>query len=102
MFIAEDEKLVIDCLLHPEKLGNTDEIIKAIKKASIDKDKITSYLNKINNKSLNKRAGFLLEKYKGTDLSGKIRHKDKNHVLLTPYTRGKHISRKWMVKHDLD
>src|SRR5690606_10880136 len=98
MFLVEDEKLIIDALLFPKNMGNFDEIIKMIIASKINISKLINYLNILNNKSLNKKIGFLLEKYKKIDISKKIVFKDKNYVYLG--LQNKIINTKWMVKHD--
>lgn len=100
IFIADDEKLLIDSILRTDLLGNIDEVIKIIKNAEINEEKLIHYLKKINKKSLNKKIGFLMEIYKNRDLSEKIDHKDKNYTHLT--TKTTKTNKKWMVKHDLD
>ena len=98
IFIAEDEKLVIDSLLRPEELGNIDEIGNIFENAKISKEKITGYLKKIDNLSLTKRAGFLLERKKSIDISKEF-YLDNNYVLLNPSSkRWKSISTKWRIK----
>ncbi|MFH1439934.1 MAG: hypothetical protein ABIG89_05175 [Candidatus Woesearchaeota archaeon] len=102
VFIANNEKLVIDCLLLPEHVGNLDEIIEVIENAEINEDIIIEYIKKINNRSLIKKIGFLLEKYKSMDLFKHFKNnitKDKNYVTL-PFSKGKNINKKWRVKHD--
>jgi predicted transcriptional regulator of viral defense system len=99
IFVVDDEKLLIDSLLREDLMGNFDEIIKVVKKTSIVQEKIINYLKKINNKSLNKRIGFLLEKYKQIDISKKIDFKDKNYVNLSNFLDCKKINKKWMVKY---
>ncbi|MFT4250454.1 MAG: type IV toxin-antitoxin system AbiEi family antitoxin domain-containing protein [Candidatus Woesearchaeota archaeon] len=98
-FIAEDEKLIIDCLLRENTIGNTQEIISIIKQANINKQKMITYLNRINNKTLNKKAGFLLEKYANTDLSEHITYKDSNYAKIG--LNEQIINAKWRIKHDL-
>lgn len=98
VFAADNEKLIIDSLLKEDLLGNFDEIIKIVLNAEINPDKIAEYLNKINNKSLNKRAGFLLEKYKKIDLSEKISFYDNNYVRLSKLKCCKEINKKWRIK----
>lgn len=101
VFIADDEKLLLDCLLLQENIGNFDELKKLIINASINEEKIVDYLNRINSTALNKRVGFLLEYYKGIDISSKV-EKDRNYALLTRYNKPEVIDNKWRVKHDLN
>jgi predicted transcriptional regulator of viral defense system len=101
IFIAKDEKLIIDCIQFEEHLGNFDEIIKIVQKAQIDQGMIIKYLKQINNTTLTKKIGFLLEKFKNIDISEKIAHKNKNITPLSKYLNSKKINKKWQVKYDL-
>ncbi|MFH1212194.1 MAG: type IV toxin-antitoxin system AbiEi family antitoxin [Candidatus Woesearchaeota archaeon] len=98
MFIATQEKLLIDSLLHFREMGNFDEIEKVFQKASITKEKIVECLKKAENLSLVKRAGYLLEKHKNMDISAHFKM-DRNYVFLNQFS-GKYRSLdfKWMVK----
>lgn len=97
IFIADDEKLLIDCVFK-QNLGNFDELLKIVQQ--IKGDKIIEYLNRINNIALNKRVGFLLEHYRGIDISGRV-NDDTNYVLLTRFNDARFIDNKWKVKHDI-
>ncbi len=98
IFIAEDEKLAIDCLLRQKELGNMDEIENIFENAKISKDKIIEYLKKINKQSIIKRAGFLLEKKKSIDIHKEF-NLDNNYILLNPTSKKwKGINTKWRVK----
>ncbi len=82
LFIAEDEKLVIDAVHLQQEMGNADEIIKIVQKARLDAKKMVLYLNRIGNTSLWRRVGYLLEVYKGIDLYSSFSGKDRNYVRL--------------------
>jgi predicted transcriptional regulator of viral defense system len=98
VFIVEIEKLLIDSLLYHKEMGNFDEIEKIFKNSNINKEKLLSYLKKINNKSLNKRVGYLLEKYKDIDISKNFKN-DRNYVFLNQFSKKyKTLNSKWMVK----
>lgn len=98
IFIAEQEKLLIDCLLHFKEMGNFDEIEKVFQKTKISEDKIIEYLKKTDNLSLIKRVGYLLEKYKHMDISKSFKM-DRNYVLLNQFSKKyKNLNSKWMVK----
>ncbi|MFW6220294.1 MAG: type IV toxin-antitoxin system AbiEi family antitoxin domain-containing protein [Nanoarchaeota archaeon] len=101
-FIVDDEKLIIDCLLFQRFIGNFDELIKILKKSILSKNKIITYLKKINNISLNKRVGFLFEKFKGIDLSNELNINDKNYIDLSFFKKGVKIDSKWRLKHDFN
>jgi len=95
LFIADNEKLLIDCLLFPRYSGNIDEVIKLIESTEFDQEKIMDYLKIINNNSLNQKLGFLLEKYKNINL--KLNIKTKNYIRLPIKSKLK-IDKKWRIK----
>ncbi len=101
IFVATDEKLIIDAILHEDKMGNFDEIEKCLMAANLDCEIMVSYLRRIQNKSLNKRVGFLLETYKKLDISQEIVYKDTNTILLSKFQKGLYTNSKWGVKHDI-
>ncbi len=80
-FIADDNKLLIDALLYPKEFGNFDEIINIAKNGKFEKETVIDYLNKINKNSLNKKIGYILEKYQNIDLYGLIKI-DYNYVTI--------------------
>lgn len=97
IFIAEDEKLAIDCLLRPDKSGNFDEIKNIYEKAELSKEKFVEYLKRLNSQSVIKRAGYLLEKTRGLDISNEF-SLDNNYVQLNPYVKGSKTVAKWRVR----
>lgn len=97
IFVADNEKLLIDSVIKEKLLGNFDEIKKIIQQSTINQEKMVYYLNKINNKSLNKKIGYLLEEYKQIDLSKKIDYLDKNYVKLSNFLESKKTNKKWKV-----
>lgn len=98
IFVAEDEKLLIDAFLKYRECGNFDEIEKIFENSRIDKEKLAAYLKKINSQAAAKRVGFLLEKIKGIDISKSLKL-NKNYVLLNPFSKEwKEINSKWRIK----
>lgn len=98
LFVAEDEKLLIDAFLRPDKCGNYDEIEKIFENANVEKSKIIANLKKVNVQHVIKRVGYLLEKTKKMDISGSFRL-DRNYVVLNPFSKKwSKIDRKWRVK----
>ncbi|MCK9293327.1 MAG: hypothetical protein WCY27_04200 [archaeon] len=59
LFIASKEKLLLDCLLYQNQIQVSD--LFNLLKSNLDKKKIVDYLSRINNVSLIKRVGYLLE-----------------------------------------
>lgn len=98
IFIAEDEKLLIDSFLRYREMGNFDEIIKVFENAKIAKNKIVDYLKRINNKSVIKRVGYLLENIKNIDISDNFKL-DNNYIFLNQFSKKwKKTSSKWRLK----
>ncbi len=98
LFIAENEKLLIDAFLRPEECGNFDEIEKIFENAEISQKKLAEYLKKIGSQTIIKRVGYLLEKNKKIDISKGFRL-DKNYVILDPFSKNwKNINAKWRVR----
>jgi len=101
-FIATNEKLLIDMILLRNKSGNFTEIIKIIKNAEINETKMIKFLKEINNYSLIKRIGFLLEHFKGIDIYKKFQL-DNNYVYLDQLIKtGKLKNTKWRIKYDFN
>jgi predicted transcriptional regulator of viral defense system len=59
LFIVDKEKLLLDCLLYQNYVQVSD--IFELLKDNLDKNKLLNYLLKINNISLIKRTGYLLD-----------------------------------------
>jgi len=98
IFIAEDEKLLIDAFLRPEECGNFDEIEKIFENAKISREKIVEYLKAVGSMTVIKRVGFLLESKKSMDLSGEF-ELDKNYAMLNPFSRTQgNVNAKWRLK----
>jgi len=98
IFVAEDEKLIIDAFLRPSECGNFDEIQKIFKNANISKNKIVGYLKMVNNNSIAKKIGFLLEKTKNIDIADSFRL-DNNYPVLNPFAKEwKKRSSKWRLR----
>ncbi|MBU1202333.1 MAG: hypothetical protein KJ583_05735 [Nanoarchaeota archaeon] len=62
--IAEKEKCIIDSLAYPKNAGGLQEAVKCLKNAwkELDKQLFIKYLVRFNNKALNARTGYILEK----------------------------------------
>ncbi len=99
IFLADNEKLLIDCLIFEKKIGNYDEILKFLKETNFNKEKMLNYLQKINNHSLNCKIGFLLNYFKGINIFENFKL-DKNYYLLFKDMKGKFTDQKYRVKHD--
>jgi|APSaa5957512622_1039677.scaffolds.fasta_scaffold05243_3 predicted transcriptional regulator of viral defense system len=98
LFLALDEKLIIDSLEHQKRMGNFDEIEKIIENSKIDKLKMVDFLKRNKNQSTVKRVGYLLEEIKNMDLSKKFTL-DKNYIKLNKLSnKSSKINSKWKVK----
>lgn len=96
-FIADIEKLMIDGFLHPVSMGNFKEIENVFKMSEkVDEKKILDYLNRINSRMISRKVGYMLEKYKGIDISEFIKI-DKNYYQLDPFKKSKTINKKWRL-----
>ncbi len=99
--ISNPEKTIADCLDHPEHSGGIEEVARAIyfNHEEIDLKKVFSFANSMNNITILKRLGYLLEitglieNYK--DLFNRF-SPSKGYPALDPLSprRGKHVS-KW-------
>lgn len=97
VFIAEEEKLLIDAFLKPAECGNLDEIQGIFENAKISEKKLVDYLKRVGSQAVTKRVGYLLEKTRGIDLSGSF-SLDRNYVPLDPFSkRWKKREGKWRV-----
>lgn len=96
IFVSDIEKTIIDCLL--TESVPIPIIYDAIENAKIDIDRLVAYLNKIRNKALAKRIGFLME-MAGNDISEKLKgYIDNNYTALEPSNKGKgKKNKKWRV-----
>ncbi|MGV8151707.1 MAG: type IV toxin-antitoxin system AbiEi family antitoxin domain-containing protein [Candidatus Nanoarchaeia archaeon] len=100
LFLAEDEKLLIDCLLRQKECGNFSEIEKIFKNSKPDKSKIIKYLKNVNKQALTKRVGFLLDKINSIDISEEFKL-DNNYVILNKLSKKQNkTSTKWRIKYD--
>ncbi len=98
IFIADDEKLLIDAYLRPRACGNFDEIRKIYENASIDDAKLVGYLRRIGSQTLIKQVGCLLERTRGRDVSGHFAL-DRNYAALDPFSRRqKGTDPKWRIR----
>ncbi len=65
ILVTDIEKTIVDCLDHPQYCGGIVEVAKAIKTGLIEKkissEKILEYAEKLGNKAVYKRLGFILE-----------------------------------------
>jgi len=98
LFVAEDEKLLIDAFLRHKECGNFDEIEKMFVNASVSEEKMIDYLKKVGSQTIVKRIGFMLEKFRGIDISEHF-ELDKNYVSLNPFSGSREAtSSKWRVR----
>jgi predicted transcriptional regulator of viral defense system len=84
--ITDPEKTVVDCLDKPKYCGGIIEVVKALSNARLDYEKLLDYAERMKNKALLKRLGFLSEKLGlGIESRIKLSEKDrKSFALLDP------------------
>jgi predicted transcriptional regulator of viral defense system len=98
MFIATNEKLIIDSLEHQKRMGNFDEIEKIIENSKIDEIKLIDFLKRNENNSTIKRVGYLLEKIKKIDISKNF-GVDRNYIKLNKLSKKTtQVNSKWRIK----
>ncbi len=98
IFVAEDERLLIDCFLRPNECGNFDEIIKIFENAKVDEDKVVKYLKIVGNSNVIKRVGYLLGTVRNIDITHHF-ILDKNYVVLNPFSdKWEKTDSKWRLK----
>jgi predicted transcriptional regulator of viral defense system len=59
--ITDVEKTIVDCFDQPQYSGGYAELIRALRHANINAEKMISYCNAIKNIAVTKRLGFLCE-----------------------------------------
>lgn len=99
-FIAEKEKLLLDCLEKPQEGVSIDEL-QLLLQEKLDQKKIIFYLKKINSVVLIKRTGYLLEKNCGINIYESFKkelEENKNYPKLNQLLpRTYQISNKWRI-----
>lgn len=60
--ITDPEKTIVDCLDKPKYCGGVIEVVKALKNARLDYEKLLEYAERMKSKAILKRLGFLSEK----------------------------------------
>jgi len=67
--ISTHEKTIADCLDHPEHCGGIEEVAKALyfEHTNLDIEKIILMAEKMGNKTIIKRLGYLLEVFEASD-----------------------------------
>lgn len=99
LFVAEDEKLLIDAFLRPDMCGNFNEIEKMFSNTKISEEKITDYLKRTKNLSVIKKVGFLLQKTREIDISEHFAM-DRNYAILNPFSeKWSKTDSKWRIKY---
>lgn len=60
--VSDREKTILDCIRNPKYAGGWEELVKSLEKIpSIDKETLWIYLQRIDEKSLYQKTGFVLE-----------------------------------------
>ena len=98
LIIAEPEKLFIDCLLYPHYAGGVSHVLECLGEADICVEKMVDYALKTNNRTLNSRLGYLLQKT-GKDFPVRRLREciSRSPVQLDPSKPGNKKEKKWNV-----
>ena len=99
VLVAEKEKAIIDCLDKERYSGSIIEITKALNSSKINLNKLKKYGLKMNNSSLIRRLGYLLDLL-GKDSSGLENHLGKyRNIYLSTVLPKKSLgtSKKWRI-----
>ena len=97
VLVADEAKAIVDSLDLPRYAGGIAEVAKALRAALevVDVDTLVEYANRVEDKSLGSRLGYLLETF-GYPVEGLIR--SASPVKLDPaYPRAGHTDSRWQV-----
>lgn len=98
LVIAEPEKLLIDCILFPHYSGGFKEIKSSFEKADVDEKKIVEYALKIDNRSLNSRLGYIMEKtHPDADLELLNKNISTSPIPLDPKKEEGKMNKRWNI-----
>ncbi len=98
LMIAEPEKLFIDCILYPHYSGGFQEIKKSLEEADINEKKIVEYALKVDNRSLNSRLGYIMEKtHLDADLDLLNKNKSVSPIRLDPKKEKGKLNKRWNI-----
>ena len=84
--ITNPEKTIVDCLDKPKYCGGIIEVLKALKNARLDYEKLLEYAERMKSRAVLKRLGFLSERLGlGIEKEIKLSEKDRrSFALLDP------------------
>ncbi|WP_456366607.1 type IV toxin-antitoxin system AbiEi family antitoxin domain-containing protein [Thermococcus sp.] len=84
--ITDPEKTIVDCLDKPKYCGGIIEVLKALKNARLDYEKLLGYAERMKSRAVLKRLGFLSERLGlGIEKEIKLSERDrKSFALLDP------------------
>ncbi|MEA3255805.1 MAG: hypothetical protein U9Q22_08235 [Candidatus Altiarchaeota archaeon] len=98
IFVAENEKLLIDVVNKQNECGNPAEIELIFQKTNVNTEKIVEYLKRVGKPALIKRVGYLLEKIKSIDLSSEF-ELNRNYIILNQFSKKwEKNNPKWRIK----
>jgi len=81
--ITDPEKTIVDCLDKPKYCGGVIEVIRALKNARLDHEKLLEYAERMKSKAILKRLGFLSERLGlGIEKEIKLSEKDRRSFSL--------------------
>jgi len=81
--ITDPEKTIVDCLDKPKYCGGIIEVVKALKNARLDYEKLLEYAERMKSRAILKRLGFLSERLGlGIETEIRLSEKDKKSFAL--------------------
>jgi predicted transcriptional regulator of viral defense system len=104
--MAEPEKALVDALFRPDLCGGVQEVAKCLRNAwpQIDEEILTEYTLRFENRALNSRIGYLIERL-GLKWSGAYRLLAKRSLALVPLEgssrKGRAVAR-WRVIENIE
>jgi len=99
--ITDPEKTIVDCLDKPKYCGGIIEVVKALKNARLDYEKLLEYAERMKSKAILKRLGFLSERLElGIEKEIRLSENDKkSFALLDPsMPQGGRFNYRWGLR----
>ncbi len=97
VFLAEVEKLMIDAFAKPKSMGSFYEIERVFENCNgADIEKLKAYLKRTGSSKIFRQVGYMLEKFKGIDISS-LMPIGRNYHALDAFSHSRKINRKWRL-----
>ncbi len=99
--VSDREKTVLDCIRYPKYAGGMEEIIKSLEGLpSMDWNTLLKYLQRIDEKSLYQKTGFIMEKVGPEDfkkISDRLLSRVENRTYYLDKSKDSYYVKKWNV-----